>query len=402
MEIGNIPNNEEERIQTLHNYKILDTDFEKQYDEIVNLVSYICETPIAVISLVDTDRQWFKAKVGVEARETNRDIAFCAHAINLTDTLIVNDTLKDKRFYNNPLVTQDPNIRFYAGAQLKTKNGNVLGALCAIDKIPRELNQKQLDALKVLSNQVITMLELRRSNLELEKQAILLNGKNETNKKLFRVISHDLRSPFHSILGLSEILCEDIDELSNIEIKDLAENIKETASDSFELVNNLLNWSLHKSELKEANFQDISLSMLFKKLVSVLVGVTTKKGIRIAINLDENSRITADYNIIYSAFQNIITNAIKFTPKDGTITISCKNLGNKKIVKIEDTGIGLNQQDIDELLSENGKCSTGGTSGEKGTGIGFSIAKDFILLSGGKINITSEKFNGTSVIVSFG
>lgn len=401
MEIGNIPNNEEERIQTLHDYKILDTDFEKQYDEIVNLVSYICETPIAVISLVDTDRQWFKAKVGVEARETNRDIAFCAHAINLTDTLIVNDTLKDKRFYDNPLVTQDPNIRFYAGAQLKAKNGNVLGALCAIDKIPRELNQKQLDALKVLSNQVITMLELRRSNLELEKQAILLNDKNETNKKLFRIISHDLRSPFHSILGLSEILCEDLNELSNSEIKDLAQNIEETAKDSFELVNNLLNWSMHKSELKETNFQEISLSMLFQKLVSVLVGVTTKKGIRIATNLDENSRIFADYNIIYSAFQNIITNAIKFTPKDGTITISCKDLGNSTIVKIEDTGVGLNQQDIDELLSESGKCSTGGTGGEKGNGLGFSIAKDFILLSGGIINIDSEKNKGTSVIVSF-
>lgn len=401
MEIGNIPKNEVERIQTLHDYKILDTDFEKQYDEIVNLVSYICDTPIAVISLVDTSRQWFKAKVGLESRETNRDIAFCAHAINLPDTLIVNDALKDERFYDNPLVTQDPNIRFYAGAQLKAKSGHVLGALCAIDKKPRELNQKQLDALKVLSNQVITMLELRKSNIELEKQAHLLNNKNETNKKLFRIISHDLRSPFHSILGLSEILCEDLNELSNTEIKALAQNIEETARDSFELVENLLNWSMHKSELKETNFQDISLSMLFQKLVSVLGGVTTKKGIRIVTNLDDNSHIFADYNIIYSAFQNIITNAIKFTPKDGTITISCINIDNSTIVKIEDTGIGLNQQDIDELLSENGKCSTGGTSGEKGTGLGFSIAKDFILSSGGKINIDSEKFKGTSVIVSF-
>lgn len=401
MEIGKIPKNEEERIRALHDYNILYTDFDKQYDEIVNLVSYICETPIAVISLVDTDKQWFKAKVGVEARETSRDIAFCAHAINLENTLIVNDTLKDKRFYDNPLVTQDPNIRFYAGAQLKTKNGHVLGALCAIDKKPRELNQKQLDALNILSNQVITMLELRKSNTELEKKAILLEEQNETNKKLFRIISHDLRSPFHSILGLSEILCEDIDELSNSEIKDLAQNIKETATDSFELVNNLLNWSLHKSELKEANFQEINFSLLFQKLISVLVGVTAKKGIKIATNLDESCRVFADYNIIYSAFQNIITNAIKFTPNNGKITISCKKINNSTVVKIEDTGIGLNQEDIDELLSENGKCSTGGTSGEKGTGLGFSIAKDFILLSGGKINIDSEKNKGTSVIVSF-
>ena len=401
MEIAKIPNNEEERLKVLHSYNILYTDFEKQYDEIVNLVSYICETPIAVISLVDSDKQWYKAKVGVEARETSRDIAFCAHAINLDDILIVNDTLNDNRFFDNPLVVQDPNIRFYAGAQLRTKSGHVLGALCAIDKKPRELNQNQLDALKVLSNQVITMLELRKSNEELEEHTKYLNSQNDTNKKLFRIISHDLRSPFHSILGLSEILYEDIDELSKLEIKNLSQNIKETATDSFELVNNLLNWSLQKSELLETEFTDIYFDQLFKKLISVLGGVISQKGITIETDMSEESHIFAEYNIIYSAFQNILTNAIKFTPRDGKISISCKNNENGAVIKIEDTGVGLNKLEIEQLLSNNGKDSTSGTSGEKGTGLGFTIAKDFILLSGGKIDIESENNEGTTVIVSF-
>lgn len=402
MEIAKVPNNEKERLKALHSYNILYTDFEKQYDEIVKLASYICDTPIAVISLVDKDKQWYKAKVGIEARETSRDLSFCAHAINLDDTLIVNDALEDNRFFDNPLVTEEPNIRFYAGVQLRTKDGHVLGTLCAIDRKPRELSQEQLEALKVLSQQVITLLELRIANLELEKHADVLNEQNNIKSKLFRIISHDLRSPFHSILGLSEILSEDIKELSIDEIKNLSKNITETATDSFELVNNLLNWSVNESELKEREFQDIYFAQLFIKLISVLGGVITKKRIKIETDLNEESKIFADYNIIYSAFQNILTNAIKFTPKNGSIIITCNSKDDKTIISIKDSGIGLNEMEIEQLLSSNDKNSTSGTGGEKGTGLGFAIAKDFINLSNGKIYIESEKNKGTDVIVSFG
>jgi signal transduction histidine kinase len=400
MEIAPLPKNERERIESLYSYNILDTEIEKEYDEIVNLASYICKTPIAVISLVDSNRQWFKSKVGLHSNETPRDIAFCAHAINLNDVLVVNDTFNDSRFHDNPLVVENPKIRFYAGAQLKTIDGFVLGALCAIDRKPRELSEDQLNALKILSNQVIAQLELRKSYSELKKYNNQLDHQNKNKNKLLRIISHDLRSPFISILGLTEILKEDIEELTNNEIRDLSESIFETATDSFDLVNNLLDWSIEQSELHIREKIDINIPELLTKLLSVLGGVISKKGIKIITKL-ETCTVHTDYNIVYSAIQNILTNAIKFTPKEGCITIASVSSEVGSQITINDTGVGLTAAEIDALLSTSGKSSSTGTSGEKGTGLGFAIAKDFINMSGGDISIESELNVGTKVIITF-
>ena len=156
-----IPNNEYGRLQKLKGYQVLDTSAEKEYDDITKLASFICETPIALISLVDKDRQWFESKVGLNPPELARDIAFCAHTILTDDVLIVSDSSKDQRFYDNPLTTNSPHIQFYAGAPLITPDGWKIGTLCVIDRKPRELSKEQLSALKTLSQNVVTLLELR-------------------------------------------------------------------------------------------------------------------------------------------------------------------------------------------------------------------------------------------------
>ena len=157
-----IPKNEAQRLEALREYHILDTAAEQSYDDITALAAQICETPIAMISLVDESRQWFKSKLGLNQQETPRDVAFCAHAILQTEPLIVKDALKDTRFADSALVTREPHIRFYAGFPLATPEGLALGTLCAIDRRPRQLSASQKTAMQALSRQVMALLELRR------------------------------------------------------------------------------------------------------------------------------------------------------------------------------------------------------------------------------------------------
>lgn len=157
---------EPQRLESLRQYAVLDTPAEAAFDDLTELAAHICEAPIALISLIDENRQWFKSKVGLEASETSRDVAFCAHAIHQPDLFIVPDATLDERFADNPLVTGEPRIRFYAGAPLLTPDGHALGTLCVIDYQPRELRPDQQRALRVLSRNVMGQLELRRRALE--------------------------------------------------------------------------------------------------------------------------------------------------------------------------------------------------------------------------------------------
>jgi len=155
------------RLKVLWQYDVLDTVPEEVFDDLTELAARICEAPIALISLVDEDRQWFKSKVGLTTTETSRDVSFCARAIQQEGLFIIPDATKDRRFAHNPLVTSDPKIRFYAGAPLVTPDGHALGTLCVIDKVPRELRADQQQALRVLARHVMTQLELRRHACEL-------------------------------------------------------------------------------------------------------------------------------------------------------------------------------------------------------------------------------------------
>jgi GAF domain-containing protein len=191
-----MPANEVARIAALQRYAILDSEPEQGFDDLALLASYICQTPIALISLVDENRQWFKSRVGLSISETSREIAFCSMAILQSDIFIVPDTLQDERFRNNPLVVSEPTIRFYAGAPLISEEGYALGTLCVIDRTPREFSADQKQALQALSRLVLAQLEFRR-NLLLLKEALNDRTKQEHERQkeltevqetLFRVL----------------------------------------------------------------------------------------------------------------------------------------------------------------------------------------------------------------------
>ncbi len=194
MEIAIIPDDEAGRVQALMDYAVLDTAPEQVFDDLVKLASDICETPIALMSLVDPTRQWFKASVGLPAKETSRDIAFCSHAILENGILEVQDTLLDPRFRDNPLVEQDPNIRFYAGAPLITPDGYKIGTLCAIDCRPKVLDYKQKVALRTLSQAIMSQLELRKSMQQLRKKEAEVEAQNQMLECISRVQSNYINS----------------------------------------------------------------------------------------------------------------------------------------------------------------------------------------------------------------
>ena len=193
-----LPKNEKQRLKVLWQYSVLDTMPEEIFDDLTELAARICEAPVAMITLVDEDRQWFKAKVGVSINETSRDISFCAHAITQPGLFIVPDATRDERFAKNPLVKSDPKVRFYAGAPLVSPDGYALGTLCVIDKVPRELRPEQKQALRILARHVVSQLELRRRSNELadarqEKKRIQKDLK-QAREDLAKVRSELLRN----------------------------------------------------------------------------------------------------------------------------------------------------------------------------------------------------------------
>jgi anti-sigma regulatory factor (Ser/Thr protein kinase) len=194
--------NETERLAALRRYRILDTDPEEAFDDLALLASQICGTPIALITLVDADRQWFKARVGTSVTETSRSISFCARAIRQSGLFVVADAMEDGEFRDNPLVTGDPYIRFYAGAPLVTHDGHALGTLCVVDRVPRTLTREQTEALAALKRQTEAQLELRSNLIEL-KQALAERDRAEDAQQQ---LIGQLRSALTNVSKLSALI----------------------------------------------------------------------------------------------------------------------------------------------------------------------------------------------------
>jgi K+-sensing histidine kinase KdpD len=382
-----------QRIDELLRYEVLDTEDEKMLDELTQLASAICGTSISLISLVDKDRQWFKSRVGLNAQETPRNIAFCSHAILQDDVFEVPDTLADERFVDNPLVTGAPDIRFYAGAPLVSTNGMPIGTLCVIDTVPHKLDEKQQLALNTLAKQVVSQLELRLRNRQLERM-------QADQEKIFAILSHDLRSPFNGILGLSKILHENADTLEPELIAEMADGILESSLTFYQLLDEILQWSRNQLGAVHAELKTIALKPLLIETLDLMTESFNLKKISIKHNINENTTVMADVNLTKTIIRNLLANAIKYTPEHGSIDIEAKSSDGQVKLVITDTGEGVPQNIQDQLFSDC-VASQCGTQGESGHGLGLSLCGDFARKQQGYLSLDKTYTGGAKLTLNF-
>ena len=380
------PDNEKERLQALNEYSILDTEAEKVYDEIVSLASFICDTPISTITLIDENRQWFKARIGIDDPETPRDVAFCAHAINHDDMLVVKDAALDERFHDNPFVLRKPDIRFYAGMPLTTSSGFKLGTLCVIDTKPKELTEKQNTALRILSHQVMKLLELRKRNGELQKLHAMHN-------RLLSIIGHDLRSPLSSIDGL--LLLAENYELTVEEYKDLVPRMRQMVDTTNNLLLNLLHWAKSHFEGKIIHKEGLIIKAVSHNTIEDNAHLFQIKKNVVNNDIQANHFVRADKNMTEFILRNLILNANKFM-SGGLITLSSKAIDDKIEICVSDNGPGIEKEILKDIFSWGERKRADGTNHEKGSGLGLPMCKEFTERQGGTMRVTTAIGKGTS------
>lgn len=389
MQAPPIPENEKERLKELYRFAILDTEQEQDFEHLVQLASQICDVPMSLVSLVDADRQWFKAKVGIADDETDRRVSFCAHAILNDGVFEVKDATSDNRFFDNPLVTGNPNIRFYAGMPLVTENGYKLGTFCILDSKPRDLTPTQEFSLKTLAHQAMSLLNLRVKNME-------LNRVNNLQNKLISIIAHDVRNPLASLKGIIELRQTDIiTEEEADEMLGLASGQLEATID---MVANLIDWGKLQMRKDNSFLKEVNLKKCISNVLQNFQAIADDKKIEFIIDADDSIPCLTDETGFNFVLRNLISNSVKFT-ENGTIKISAQKQGDQLKLKITDTGKGFEKHTFDTLFQQQKHYPSPGTRNEPGSGLGLSLIKDYLDKIGGSIQIESEQGQGTEVIV---
>ena len=392
MQIANIPVDEIDRLKALEKYKILDTHAEKAFDELTELASEICDTPIALISLIDTNRQWFKSKKGLSAEETSRDIAFCAHAIHQEQVFEVSDTHLDERFRDNPLVTEAPNIRFYAGAPLITPSGHKIGTLCAISDKPKILNIHQRKALEILGREVISQLELRSKVAQLEKA-------NERKTEFLSSLSHELRTPLHGILSVSQLMLNSKTNALPADYKRYLQHLDVSGKRLLNLADSILDTCKLEDGILELNNNTIYCEDFFDNIKKTVQSMSITNAVEIEWNIMLNDIATfeIDGTRLCDIIFNIASNAIKFSHQNGKVKINVIVKKNGLTIAIKDEGIGISEDDLEVVFTKFERSPNKNKT--EGVGLGMVITKKLLDLMDGNINIVSELTKGTLVKV---
>ncbi len=388
-----IPVNESERLNDLESYSILDTLPESEYEEITKLAAMICQVPIALISLIDNDRQWFKSHFGLNISETPRTLAFCAHAINNpSEVLSVPDARLDARFKDNPLVTSNPNVTAYTGVPLVSTSGYPLGTLCVIDTKPKEMNAEQIEALKALSNQVIRLFELRKNKALLESVNLKLKQKNYELDQFARIAAHDLKSPLASITSLITLLKESGNITITDESTEILDLMEQSSYSLRKLVDGILEHSRSEKYLEELK-EEINISKFFEETIKLF------KSDKVYIDYPvRNKVIVANKTALSQIFINLISNSIKYNDKEFVnIELEFNEGDNVYEFCVKDNGKGIAKKNHEKIFKIFEVMDEKDRFGVRGNGIGLSTVINLIHGLKGDINVSSVVGKSTKI-----
>jgi signal transduction histidine kinase len=316
-----LPDNETDRLAALYALDILDTAAEQDFDDIVGLASSVCGTPMSLVTLIDTDRQWFKARVGTDLTETPRDLSFCAHAILGRDLLVVPDATKDARFADNPSVDMAGGIRFYTGAPLVTTDGYALGTLCVFDNRPRSLDVEQLQALRALARQVTSQIELRRHAIALANTTARLQELERRKDDLAELVGGDLRAPLRLVSAY-------LDKLGSTGFHDaeMAELVGRAAAGHIrgflDLLQHLTSMADAGAGSESLHMREIDLTRITQRAVESVRPIAATKQIWILNQAGGPALpIVADPVRLEQALTHVLFAAVKYTPSGGRVRV---------------------------------------------------------------------------------
>lgn len=454
MKTAKLPENEIQRLQLLKHLNILDTAPEDVFENFTCIAASLCDTPISLITLIDSDRQWFKSRIGLDLQQTSRDVSFCAHAIaDPPGMLIVPDALQDDRFADNPLVLSDPSIRFYAGLPLVIE-GKAIGTLCVIDRKPRELTEEQIAGLKALHSDLLIQLELRKTLADFSSRIQMQENINQeflksvsemeekvkagalelslVNKRLREELaerkrieqelvisrqkalesdylkseflgqmSHEVRSPLNIILTNLSYIRSEIEVGLTDELLHSFSAIENGSRRLIRTMDLILNLSELKKDMYCPDFNEYQLRTDIIEPVLLKYELKAKKnGIRLLIDDTSGERkVKIDSYSVSQIFENLIDNAVKFT-KEGFVKIILHNDGQLR-AEISDTGIGISPEFIPHLFDPFAQEDQGYTRNYDGSGLGMTLVKKYCEINGIDIQVKSTKGEGTKVILTF-
>jgi K+-sensing histidine kinase KdpD len=389
-----IPATEEQRLEALEELQLYPVTPEDNFDNITKLASFICKTPVSLITIIGKDKQWMKSATGTDVTEIDRNISHCTHAILEPDNLMeVRDTRNDLRFAENPFTLGQPPILFYAGMPLKAPNGAAMGTLCVLDTQPRSLDEGQKEALKALARQVENLFELRRQNVHLQKVREQLNVRNTQLKDFAGTVAHDMKMPLANIIITSDLLKAKYGDQLDLQGKEYLQYLKQS---SFKLSNYIQGILEHyeSDTLTSRNCEEFDIHDLLEGIIDLL-----NIDYDCIIDLPEENRIIhGNRSALEQIFLNLIGNSIKYTANEKIrIKIDFKEDKDFYHFSVEDNGIGIPQDRQEEVFELFTVLADTDRKGNRGNGIGLSTVKKLILSMEGNIKVRSQVNKGTII-----